>query len=84
MRRRVLAPGRVPPLVAPAAPERLAEVFRVGDLEAVMKHRNVQCPLYDGCLDHVVAANWINFSCRSCSMFTFLPAAPGSGSLVGT
>lgn len=71
----------IPELDARAAPERLEAAFRVGDLAAVRTHRNVHCPLYDRCLDHVVAADWTNFSCRSCALFTFLPAGDARGSL---
>ena len=34
--------------------------------EDVSAHRNLGCPLYDACLDHVVLVDWPSWSCRKC------------------
>lgn len=45
-----------------------AELFPLEILtsDQVLKHRNLWCPFYDGCLDYAIDREWQSWSCSSC------------------
>jgi hypothetical protein len=60
---------RVPTMPFDAMPRQLSRIFRIGDVAAAVRNRNLDCSEYDKCLVYAVAAGWVNFTCRRCLRF---------------
>jgi hypothetical protein len=52
-----------------AAPAFVPLEFKPWDLDAVSRHRHIECKNYDACLTHAIVKGWANFTCRRCPMF---------------
>lgn len=59
-----LLPPSTPPRPPNGKPRELP--MALVTLDAVDRHRRVNCRRYQGCLDHAAALNWRSFSCQSC------------------
>lgn len=61
-------------------PKPMVGAFR--SLAHVDRHRHLDCPTYEACLDTACSRGWVNFSCRQCPMWAE-PAHPGGDGGLG-
>ncbi len=41
----------------------------INNIEDVPRHKNLDCPNYDACLDFALRMDWSGFSCKKCKNF---------------